>query len=283
MAALDSTDFTAGCAVELDDGVRRLVAQNGGAMTGPGTNTYLLGRERVVVLDPGPAIDGQVDAILRAVGGTPVTAIVVTHTHIDHSPAAVELGLRLGVPLLGRVSRHPTFQDPDFRPTRIVDDGEAIDTDLGPLVAITTPGHASNHVCWHLPSKGFVCTGDHILGTVSPVIVHPDGDLSDYLDSLRKVAGLNPQALLPGHGPVVRDPSATIERLIAHRLLREQRVLSALDAGKPLSLDTILPKVYADVPPSLHAMARYTLMAHLVKLERDGRVTSSGDDTWSVT
>jgi glyoxylase-like metal-dependent hydrolase (beta-lactamase superfamily II) len=282
MAALDSTDFTAGCPVDLAIGVRRLVAANGGAMTGPGTNTYLLGRDQVVVLDPGPAIDGQVDAILRAVGEARVTAIVVTHTHIDHSPAAAALGRRLGVPLLGRLSRHPTFQDPDFHPTQIVEDGDSIDTDIGPLVAVTTPGHASNHVCWHLPSLGFVCTGDHVLGTVSPVIVHPDGDLSDYLDSLRKVAALSPRALLPGHGPVVADPAATIDRLIAHRLLREQRVLAALDPSQPLSLDTILPKVYADVPVSLHAMARYTLMAHLVKLERDGRVTSQGDDCWSI-
>lgn len=278
MTDLDSTDFAPGKAITLAPGVRRLVAANGGLMTGPGTNTYLLGRERLVVLDPGPAIDGQVEAIERALEGTPLEAVVVTHTHIDHSPAAAELAARHGAPLLGRLSRYPTFQDPGFVPTRTVEDGDSVATDVGDLVAVTTPGHASNHVCWHLPTLGFVCTGDHVLGTVSPVIVHPDGDLSAYLSSLRKLADLRPTALLPGHGPVVRDPQATIDRLIAHRLLREQRVLASMQAGVPVALDEILPKAYADVPASLHSMARYTLLAHLVKLQHDGRVRPLGDE-----
>jgi glyoxylase-like metal-dependent hydrolase (beta-lactamase superfamily II) len=246
-------------------------------MTGPGTNTYLLGQKRIVVLDPGPAQEGQVEAILEAVAGAPVSAVVVTHTHIDHSPAAAELARRCGAPLLGRISNYPLFQDDGFIPTHVVEDGQSIDTDIGPLVAITTPGHASNHVCWHLPTLNYVCTGDHVLGTVSPVIVHPDGNLGDYLDSLRKLASLQPTALLPGHGPAVTEPMATIERLIAHRLLREQRVLAAMGEGAPVALEAILQKAYADVPPALHPMARYTLLAHLVKLEREGRAAPVAD------
>ena len=283
MGFLLSTDFTPGLPVELAVGVRRLVAANGGMMTGPGTNTYLLGCERLVVLDPGPAIAGQVEAILRAVGAATVTAIVVTHTHIDHSPAAHELAKHLAVPLVGRLARYPEFQDPHFIPTRHAEDGEHVDTDIGPLVAVATPGHASNHLCWHLPQQGYLCTGDHILGTVSPVIVHPDGDLTAYLDSLRRVAALAPQVLLPGHGPALPDPQPTIDRLIAHRLLREQRVLNALASGACLQVDTILPMVYADVPPVLHAVARLTLLAHLVKLQRDGRVRACADDAWAIT
>jgi glyoxylase-like metal-dependent hydrolase (beta-lactamase superfamily II) len=283
MPELESTDFTPGRAVDLAIGVRRLVAANGGAMTGPGTNTYLLGRERVVVLDPGPAIDGQVEAIVRAVGTATVTAIVVTHTHTDHSPAAMALAQRWGVPTVGRLADFPTFQDPTFKADRVVNDGDRVDTDIGPLVAVTTPGHASNHICWHLSELGYVCTGDHVLGTVSPVIIHPDGDLADYLDSLRKVAALRPRALLPGHGPAVTEPNSTIERLIAHRLLREQRVLAALAVGRACRVDAMLPDVYADVPPALHSMARYTLMAHLVKLQRDGRVVRESDDLWVAT
>jgi glyoxylase-like metal-dependent hydrolase (beta-lactamase superfamily II) len=277
MTGLDSSDFSPGQPVTLATGVRRLVAANGGMMTGPGTNTYLLGRQSVVVLDPGPALEGQVEAIQKALAGAPVSAVVVTHTHIDHSPAAAELARWCGAPLLGRVSSYPLFQDEGFIPTEIVEDGQSIDTDIGPLVAITTPGHASNHVCWHLPTLNFVCTGDHVLGTVSPVIVHPDGDLGAYLESLRKLAALKPAALLPGHGPVVTDPIATIDRLIAHRLLREQRVLAAMGAGEPVALDAILRKAYADVPLSLHSMARYTLLAHLVKLEREGRAAPVKD------
>lgn len=280
MAFLESTDFTPGRVVELAVGVRRVVAANGGMMTGPGTNTYLLGEKRVVIVDPGPAIDGQVEAIERAVDSSTVEAIVVTHTHIDHSPAAHPLAERLGVHLMGRPPRDRQYQDPHFQPNRTVEDGDQIETDLGPLRAILTPGHASNHVCWQLVQPGYVCTGDHILGSVSPVIVHPDGSLREYLASLEKVKQLQPVALLPGHGPVVQDPAKIIDRLAAHRHLREQRVLAALADGACHSVAAMLPKVYTDVPKALHEMARHTLLAHLVKLEEENRVAVCGEDAW---
>ena len=212
------------------------------------------------------------DLIERALAGMPVDAVVVTHTHSDHSPAAAPLAARLGVPLLGRLPGDRLYQDVSFTPTRLVEDGDEVPTDLGVLRAITTPGHASNHVCWHLPSLGYVCTGDHVLGSVSPVIVHPDGDLTAYLQSLDKVKALRPSALLPGHGPVVTDPDAVIDRLIKHRLLREARVLASLEGQGCRPLADFLPHVYADVPKALHGMARHTLLAHLFKLAREGRV-----------
>ena len=282
MTPSESTDFTPGRPVELMPGVRRLVAANGGMMTGPGTNTYIFGQQRLVIVDPGPAIDGQVEAIEAAVAGAQVEAIVVTHTHVDHSPAAGELARRLAAPLLGRRPRHTLYQDAGFEPTRSVEAGDSVDTDIGPLCAVLTPGHASNHVCWHLPSAGLVCTGDHILGNVSPVIVHPDGSLLEYLDSLRRVLDLEPKAFLPGHGPVVLNTRATIERLVAHRNLREQRVMNALQDAGCMSVDALLTRVYADVPPALHGVARHTLLAHLVKLEIEERVVVCGEDAWQA-
>lgn len=280
MSTLESLDFTPGRAVELSHGVRRLVAANGGMMTGPGTNTYLLGRDRIVIVDPGPAIEGQIEAIEEAVGSAVVEAVVVTHTHIDHSPSALPLANRLGVPLIGRPARDRLYQDPHFQPDRTVDEGDELATDLGPLRAVLTPGHASNHVCWHLASLGFVCTGDHILGSVSPVIVHPDGSLREYLVSLEKIKQLRPYALLPGHGPVVLDPAPVIDRLASHRQLRERRVLAALADGDCHSVGDILPRIYADVPKALHEVARHTLLAHLVKLEEEHRVEVCGEDAW---
>ncbi len=279
---LDTTDFTPGRPVELAPGIRRLVADNAGMMTGPGTNTYLIGRDRVVVVDPGPALPGRVETIERALAGTPVDAVVVTHTHNDHSPAAAPLAARLGVPLLGRLPGDRLYQDASFQPTRSVEEGDEVPTDVGALRAVTTPGHASNHVCWYLPALGYLCTGDHVLGTVSPVIVHPDGDLTAYLQSLAKVKALRPTALLPGHGPVVTDPDAVIDRLVKHRLLRETRVLAALQGQGCRLLADFLPQVYADVPPALHAMARHTLLAHLFKLAREGRVEQCGEDAWRL-
>jgi glyoxylase-like metal-dependent hydrolase (beta-lactamase superfamily II) len=277
MTDLHSTDFTPGRPVTLAPGVRRLTAPNGGPMTGPGTNAYLVGEERVVIVDPGPAAPSQVEALLAAVADAEVVAIAVTHTHSDHSPAAAPLARRLGVPVLGRPARHPLYQDATFSPTRIVEPGEALETDLGPMVAIPTPGHASNHLCWHIVAPGFVITGDHILGMVSPVILHPDGDLADYLDSLRRVAELDAKALLPGHGPVMTDARGAIGALIRHRLGREAKVVAALSALGAGPVEAIVRHVYSDVDPALHGMARHTLLAHLVKLQREGRAVGDGD------
>lgn len=275
------TDWTPGRAVPLAPGVRRILAPNPGLMTGQGTNTYLVGTEAVVVLDPGPAISVHLDAILAAVGSARLVAIAVTHTHRDHSPGAMALAARRTAPVVGRLAAHAAFQDPTFHPDHVPEAGTELSTDAGPLVAVPTPGHASNHICWHHPALRLVYTGDHVLGTVSPVILPPDGDMGDYLDSLARLAGLDLAAIAPGHGPVLADPPAVLAALVRHRLAREQRVVDALaDLGRA-SIDRILPIVYADVAPELHAYARYSLEAHLIKLERDGRVTRRGDE-WAM-
>jgi glyoxylase-like metal-dependent hydrolase (beta-lactamase superfamily II) len=278
LAAPAAADFIPGCAVPVAAGVRRIVAPNPGRMTGPGTNTYLIGTRELVVLDPGPVADSHLDAIVAAVGGGRVVAIAVTHTHRDHSPGATPLRARLGAPLVGLRARHAAFQDPDFAPDWLADDGMALATDAGALIAVATPGHASNHVCWHQPALRLLYSGDHVLGAVSPVILPPDGDMSEYLDSLARLKDLDLAAFAPGHGPLVPDPVATIDALVRHRHAREARVVRALAELGRAPLEALLPIVYADVAGELHAYARYSLEAHLLKLEHDGRARRDGAD-----
>lgn len=261
---------------EVAPGVRRLIAPNPSRMTGPGTNTYLIGRERVLVVDPGPAIDAHVAAIDAAIGAATLAAILVTHTHRDHSPAATALRERRPAPLVGRLPRHLEFHDADFVPDVQPADGAAWVSDAGELIAVPTPGHASNHVCWLHPTTRSVLTGDHVLGTVSPVILPPDGNMIEYLESLARLRRLELAAILPGHGPVLHDPPAVLDALVAHRLAREAKVFAALDA-RPASLDALIARVYDDVDPALHGFARYSLLAHLEKLEHERRARRDGE------
>jgi len=264
----------------LAPGVRRLVAPNPGPLTGPGTNTYLFGRGRGAVGDPGPASEVHTARILAAVGDAELVAIAVTHTHADHSSGVAALAAVRPAPVLGRVPRHPAFHDPSFRATRVVEDGEVLDTDAMTLVAITTPGHASNHVCWHAPAERLLCTGDHILGTTSPVILPPDGDMDEYLEALARLRALPLARLLPGHGPVLDAPAEVIDALVRHRLEREARIVAALAAAPASAPATLVPLAYPDVAPALYPWARRTLEAHLIRLERAGRARRDGE-LWS--
>jgi glyoxylase-like metal-dependent hydrolase (beta-lactamase superfamily II) len=273
-----AAEFTPGLAVPVAAGVRRLVAPNPGRMTGPGTNCCLIGTRALVVLDPGPALEAHVAAIVAAVGAARVVATAVTHTHRDHSPAAAPLRRRLGAPVVGLRARHAAFRDPDFAPDVSGGDGYPLATDAGALLAVATPGHASNHLCWHHPALRLLYTGDHVLGTVSPVILPPDGDMGEYLDSLARIATLDLAALAPGHGPLLTEPQAVIAALIRHRLAREGRVVAALAALRRAPHEALLPVVYGDVHGELHGYARYSLEAHLLKLARDGRARRDGAD-----
>jgi len=266
---------------EVAPGVRRLVAPNPGRMTGPGTNTYLIGVHRVVILDPGPAIDVHIDRLTEAVAGAVVEAIAVTHTHLDHSPAAGPLARALGAPRVGLRPRWPDHQDPGFVPDQLAIDGLVLQTDAGPLVSIETPGHASNHVCWWLRSLGMIFTGDHILGTTSPVISPPDGDLAAYLRSLERLTTVEATHLAPAHGPLLAEPERVIDALLRHRRAREARVLECLSKLAPSRLDALLVEVYRDVDHGLHDVARHSLLAHLLKLRDEGRVLLDHEH-WSL-
>jgi glyoxylase-like metal-dependent hydrolase (beta-lactamase superfamily II)/8-oxo-dGTP pyrophosphatase MutT (NUDIX family) len=272
------TDIVPGRAVRLSPHVLRVTAPNPGPMTGPGTNSYLVGGgDRWTVIDPGPALPAHVQALRDAAPGR-IERILVTHTHRDHSPAAAALSAATGAPVWGRRADHPQWQDETFAPDRELAGGERFEVADGlVLEAIHTPGHASNHLCYLLPSERTLFTGDHVMQGSTVVINPPDGDMGAYLDALRGLLALDIEWLAPGHGFLVARPHAVLQGLIAHRLGREQRVADALAAAGQAGLDDLVPVVYADVSPALHPVARRSLLAHLLKLARDGRAVAPDD------
>lgn len=267
--------FPHGVPVELTLRVRRLTAPNPGPMTGPGTNTYLLGKERIAVVDPGPAIESHIDAIIAAVGER-LRWIFVTHTHGDHSPAAQALAAATGAEMIGNVIEDDGLQDTTFIDARPVADGERLATGEFTLRAVHTPGHVSNHVCYLLEEDRMLFTGDHVMGGSTVVIVPPAGDMAHYIRSLERLIDYDLRHLAPGHGDLIDDPHAELKRLIAHRLKRQRKVIDAVAATGPCPIASLLPIVYDDVAEHLHRMAEKSLHAHLLKLVSDGRVRVDG-------
>jgi glyoxylase-like metal-dependent hydrolase (beta-lactamase superfamily II) len=254
--------------------VRRLTAPNPGVMTGPGTNSYIVGERMLAVIDPGPAIDVHVQGLIAAVGDR-LRWILCTHTHLDHSPAAQALKQATGAQVLGMAVADDGRQDTTFAPDRVLREGDTIELEHCMLRAVHTPGHVANHVCFFLEQQRLLFTGDHIMQGSTVVITPPGGDMSDYLASLDKLLHVDIAALAPGHGHVIAQPHEEIRRLIAHRLKREQKVLDALAKKNPATLDELLPLAYDDVPVKIHHVARRSLHAHLLKLQRDRRVTEN--------
>jgi glyoxylase-like metal-dependent hydrolase (beta-lactamase superfamily II) len=262
----------------LAPGVRRIVAGNAGMMTGPGTNTYLLGLRQVAVLDPGPDDDRHLDVILAA-GGTFIRWIIVTHTHPDHSPLAKRLAEVTGARVLGLPPPADGRQDASFAPHQSPRDGEQLSVGGTRLIAIHTPGHASNCVCYLLESERLLFTGDHVLEGVSPVILPPDGDMAAYMHSLQKLHAYDFDRIAPGHGGLMEHGKQVLTSLRDHRLAREQKVIRCLRQLAPASLDELTPVVYDDVAVERHRWARLTLEAHLIKLAGDG-LAGEIDGVW---
>jgi glyoxylase-like metal-dependent hydrolase (beta-lactamase superfamily II) len=258
--------------VTLSRGVRRIVAGNAGMMTGPGTNTYLLGEREITVVDPGPLEAAHLHAILNF-AAAPIRFILATHTHRDHSPLVEELAQRSGAQVIGLAPPGDGRQDESFKPQHQPLDGERMQLGDCDVTAIHTPGHASNCVCYLVTRERLLLTGDHVLQGVSPVILPPDGDMAAYLHSLEKLLGLDFDRIAPGHGEVMGEAKDAIRALRAHRLAREDKVLAKLRIAAEASIEALTPAVYDDVPEDRHSWARLTLQAHLIKLKRDGRVT----------
>jgi glyoxylase-like metal-dependent hydrolase (beta-lactamase superfamily II)/8-oxo-dGTP pyrophosphatase MutT (NUDIX family) len=262
-------DLAPGVPKRLDRHVTRLIAPNPGVMTGPGTNTYIVGN---AVIDPGPALDSHIAKILEF---KHLKFILCTHTHLDHSPAAAAIKAATGAQILGRTA--PEGQDATFKPDAVLENGQRIDLGEITLRAIHTPGHASNHLCYLLEQTKMLFTGDHVMQGSTVVINPPDGDMRAYLASLEKLLQEEIAIIAPGHGYLIGAPHAEVRRLIAHRLGREQKVARALAQLGEASLEDLLPVVYDDVPARIHRVAARSLTAHLDKLVADGAVRTSGE------
>jgi recombination protein RecT len=279
---LHTLDWQHEVPVRLLKHVQRLTAPNPGRMTGPGTNTYIIGTPGdYLVIDPGP---DDPDHIRRIAGivGTGLKAIVLTHAHIDHAPGAAPLQALCGAPILGRATG-PLF-DPKlkFVPERELEDGERLTVADSSLRVLHTPGHVSNHICLLMEEDGLLFSGDHILNGSTTVITPPDGDMRDYVAQLHRLEKEPFHYILPAHGHVIAEGKREVRRLIAHRQGRENKVLEALrQAGGPVSLDSLVVRAYDDVDPVLHPVAKRSLLAHLLKLRDDG-VARQDADYWRL-
>ena len=273
-----------GVASALSPMVRRIVCRNPSAMTGPGTNTYLVGIDEIAVIDPGPDDAAHLDAIAGC-GGDRIRWILLTHTHSDHSPVAAALKERTGAEVLAFDGGNDSVGNVPVPIDTRLGDGDVIEATEYRLTALHTPGHASNHLCYLLNEERLLFSGDHIMQGSTVVIIPPDGDMAQYLASLERLKRLRPRlrAIAPGHGHVIDDPIGTIDGYVAHRLEREQQVVDTLRSHGSADVSALVADIYADVPVELHSWARYSVWAHLRKLADDGVVRGEGlDDVWSA-
>jgi len=256
---------------ELDAAVTRIIAPNGGVMTGPGTNTYLVGTHELIVIDPGPDDESHMQAILAAADG-PIRWILCTHTHMDHAPGAARLKQLSGATVAAMLAPR-TDHDFQLSVDRVLTDGDVISNADVTVRAVHTPGHASNHLCYLLEQNRMLFTGDHIMQGSTVVIWPPDGNMRAYVESLRSLLKIELAVLAPGHGHLIEHPQDELNRLIEHRLRREDKVRQAvLRAGTGVTVETLLPSAYDDVSRSLYEWAARSLQAHLDKLVADGEL-----------
>ena len=253
------------------DLVGRVLGLNPGMMTGPGTNTYLVGRRDPILIDTGiglPEYVPNLDGYLRERGWRQPSRVVLTHRHRDHIGGVAHLRERFGGLRVSKMIHRDAGLPDGIDDLR---DGQDVHSDGVTLVPIYTPGHASDHLCYYLPEEKALFTGDVVLGGSTTVIPSDDGDLLDYMASLRRLQSLELRRIYPAHGPVIDDPQARIAEYIEHRHQRERQILDALSAG-PSVIPDVVKRVYVDVAPALHGIAAMSVESHLKKLKREGRV-----------
>ena len=283
-----SYDLIPGVPCPLDRPVTRLIAPNASVMTGPGTNTYLVGTGELAVIDPGPADPAHIQAIVAAGGGR-ISWILCTHTHTDHAGGTVMLQKATGA-RVAAMAMAPGVSESDAGEhnvelvlDRALTEGDELEVGGVPIRVLFTPGHASNHLCFLLPETGMLFTGDHIMQGSTVVIWPPDGNMRAYVQSLQRLLTLELSIVAPGHGYLIGHPHAEARRLIQHRLGRETKVREGLtQAGGHATLNTLLPLVYDDVPRKLYALAARSLEAHLSKLVEEGEIRHQDGTYWKL-
>ncbi len=274
-----------GTAELLEPLVRRLLAANPSPFTFTGTQTYLVGAgDSIAVIDPGPDEPGQLDALMAAIGPAQVSAILCTHTHRDHSPAAAPLGACTGAPIIGCAPlvlddagpRADASFDPGYAPDRVLADGERLSGPDWTLTAVATPGHTSNHLCYALEQNGALFTGDHIMGWSTTVVAPPDGDMAAYMASLQKIHDRDDRVHYPAHGPQIDNPRQFARGLIGHRRQRERQILALLSEG-PRTIADMVPRMYKAVARTLWPAAGRSVLAHLIDCEHRRLVARDGE------
>ena len=272
---------------QLEPGIARLLARNPSPFTYFGTQTYLVGEEEMVVIDPGPDMPEHVEAIVAALDGRSLAAIACTHTHRDHSPASRALKEATGAPIIGCAPlalesigpRANASFDKLYAPDKVLRDGEAIEFDNGKrLVAVATPGHTSNHLCFAFGDALF--TGDHVMGWSTAVVVPPDGDMAAYMRSMELLRQRRDRIYYPAHGPAVTKPAQLVRGMIGHRLQRERQILR-LVGEKARDIPDIVANAYPRLDPRLVPAAGGSVLAHLLDLERRGLVEAGEGETWT--
>ena len=280
----DPSTWPTGLLEQLEPLVARVLAPNPSAFTYTGTQTYLVGSHQLAIIDPGPDDPEHLAALLAAIAGREIAAIMCTHTHRDHSPAAAPLAEATGAPIIGcaplviesDAPRLDAAFDQNYTPDRVLANGEAVTGPDWTLRAVATPGHTSNHLCFALEESGALFTGDHVMGWSTSVVVPPDGDMGDYLASLARLYERDDTVYYPAHGPPVAKPRQLVRGMIGHRRARERQI-GRLLTGQAQAIGDMVPVMYKGVDERLWPAASMSVKAHLLDMERRGMVSRSGD------
>jgi glyoxylase-like metal-dependent hydrolase (beta-lactamase superfamily II) len=270
--------------------VGRVLAPNPSPFTYTGTQTYLIGTTDLAVVDPGPDDADHLAALLAAIAGRPVRAILCTHTHRDHSPAARPLSQQTGAPVIGCAPltleddgpRADAAFDATYNPDRILADGEQVAGQGWTLEAVSTPGHTSNHLCFALIEENALFTGDHVMGWSTSVISPPDGDMADYMRSMQRLLDRPDAVYYPAHGDPVETPRRLVRGMMGHRKQREGQILRFLERNGVSKIPDMVAEMYKGVDPRLHPAAGRSVLAHLIDLDGRGIAAATGDGRWQL-
>jgi len=273
-----------GIPIQLEPLVTRVLAPNPSPYTYGGTQTHIVGTHDLAVIDPGPADAAHIDALVAAIAGRPVSAIVITHHHRDHSPGSRPLAKVTGAPIVGAAAHHVLGDSPrmdaafdqDYAPDRVLYDGDTVTGKGWTLAAVATPGHTSNHLAFALPEAQALFSGDHVMGWSTSVISPPDGDMGAYMASLERLLARNDRVYYPGHGEAVEAPQRLVRGMLGHRKQREGQILRLLREAS-LSLEAMTERMYVGLDRRLIPAAERSVLAHLYELRKRGLVHEEGE------